>query len=167
LSDRKRLGIIILFNIGLALYATPVIDMGDANAYIKFSRSFFEEIPENFAHRSPLYSLLLAGMMTFFKPPLVYTIMVLLHYVLVSITTWMVYRLFNRVLPNRNYAFLAALLFNVSFATIFYANLIQTEILTVFFLVLSLTLLVIINEKGVGMYIFLYSLVIGFLALTR
>jgi len=168
-SHSNFLWFLILLNTGLAVYATPMFDFEDAGAYISFSHTFLGDgTGDNFAHRSPFYSIVLAGFTLLFRQPAVlYKVMIFFNYALVAATAWMVYLLFRRLFSTKKMAVLAALLFNISFATIFFANLLQTEILTVFFTVLAFTLLMKIHEKeGIG-YIIIYSAAIGLLSLTH
>lgn len=167
-SHYSFLWYLILLNIGLAAYATPVTDTGDADVYIRWGQSFLVEGSNiNFSHRSPLYSIVLAGFMLLFNPPVLYKVVVFFHYALVAGIVWMVYLQFRHLFSTKRMAILAALLFNISFSTIYYANILETEILTAFFVVLSLTFLMKINEKGSLMHVIAYGTVVGLLSLTR
>lgn len=162
------LWLLILLNMGLAAYAIPVTDTGDASEYIRWGQSFLGEGSSiNLAHRSPFYSIVLAGFMLLFKPPLLYKLVVFFHYALVTGTVWMVYLQFRHLFSTKKMAMLAALLFNVSFSTIYFANILETEILTAFFVVLSLTLLMKIHEKGSLAQVIAYGTAVGLLSLTR
>lgn len=159
---------LILLNIGLAAYATPVTDAGDAGVYIRWSQAFLGEVSNsNFAHRSPFYSIVLAGFMLLFNPPTLYKVGIFFNYSLIAGIVWMVYLQFTRLFSTKKMAIVAALLFNLSLSTIFFANILQTEILTAFFVVLSLTLLIEIHEKRKTGYVIAYGAVIGLLSLTR
>jgi 4-amino-4-deoxy-L-arabinose transferase-like glycosyltransferase len=159
---------LILLNLGLAAYATPITDDGDAATYIHFSRFLLGEgFEANYAHRSPLYSIILSGFMLLFDAPLLYEVVVFFQYFLIAIAAWMIFLLFQRLFSTKKLSMVAALLFNLSFSTIFYANLIQTEIMTVFFVILSLTFLVKFHEKGSLGHILACGAAIGLLSLIR
>lgn len=162
------MALLAILNGALAVYATPVTDRFDPTEYILLSQSFLGQAADvNLAHRSPLFSIILAGLMLLLKPPLVYKVMVIIHYILVAFTSWMVYRLFQRVFSAKWPAMLAALLFNLSFATITFADLIQTEILTVFFVVMSAAILMKINDYGKRASYFALGAVAGLISLAR
>ena len=168
MCNRDFIVLLTVLNGTLATYATPVTDRFDPAEYILLSQSFLGQVIDvNLAHRSPLFSIVLAGLMFLLKPPLAYKVMVIIHYILIAFTSWMVYRLFLRVFPAKWPAMLAALLFNVSFATIAFANLIQTEILTVFLVVLSLAILMKIDDYGKRAHYFALGAVVGLISLAR
>ena len=160
--------LLAILNGALAAYATPITDRFDPTEYILLSQSFLGHATDaNLAHRSPLFSIMLAGFMLLLKPPLVYKVVVVTHYILVAITSWMCYLIFRRVITVEWQAMLAALLFNVSFATISFANLIQTEILTVFFVVMSVVILMRIYDDGKRAQYFVLGAVAGLISLAR
>lgn len=168
MRNRDFIVLLAMLNGVLAAYATPVTDRFDPTEYILLSQSFLGQVTDvNLAHRSPLFSIVLAGLLLLLKPPLVYKVMVIVHYILVAFTSWMVYRLFQRVFSTKRPAMLSALLFNISFATIAFANLIQTEILTVFFVVLSLAILMKIDDDGKHAHYFALGTVVGLISLAR
>ena len=160
--------LLAILNGALAAYATPITDRFDPTEYILLSQSFLGKATDvNLAHRSPLFSMMLAGLMLLLKPPLLYKVTVIIHYILIACTSWMVYRLFQRVFSAKWLAMLSALLFNVSFATITFANLIQTEILTVFLVVMSLVILVKLDEYDKYAQCFALGTVAGLISLAR
>ncbi|GJM34818.1 MAG: hypothetical protein DHS20C18_38190 [Saprospiraceae bacterium] len=157
-----------LLNLALAIYATPISDWGDPAEYILLSESFLGWSTDvNMAHRSPLYSIILAGFMLVLKPPLLYKVMVFLQYLLLAFTSWMIFLLFQRVFSAKKLALFTALLFNLSFATIFYGTLLQTEILTVFLVVLAVTILLNIYQKGNLKHYIALGAVVGLISLAR
>jgi len=84
--------ILFLLNTALAFYATPVIDFGDAGTYIEFSKKLLgEKIELNLAHRSPLYSILLALIFKISAIPKAFFITVFLQYGLLFITSFLVF----------------------------------------------------------------------------
>ncbi len=162
------MALLVLLNGALAAYATPISDWLDPTEYIQLSRSFLGQATDvNLAHRSPLFSLVLAGFMLLLKPPLLYKAAVIFQYALLVFTSWMVYGLFQRVFSARWPAMFTALLFNLSFATIFYANLIQTEIITVFLVVWSVVILMKMEDQGKFIQFFALGAVVGLIALAR
>lgn len=159
---------LIVLNLVLAFYATPVTDLGDASAYIILSKTFMGEVYNlNLESRSPLYSIIMAGFMYIFNAPVLYKVMVVFQYILVAVTTWLVYQLFRRLFQRKELAMIVALLFNLSFSTIFYANIILPEILAAFLLILSVFILLQIFDGGSFNRIFILGVAIGLLSLAR
>lgn len=168
LRNKDFIVLLAILNGALAAYATPVTDRFDPAEYILLSQSFLGQATDvNLAHRSPLFSMILAGLMLLLKPPILYKAMVFIHYILIAFTSWMVYRLFQRVFSAKWLAMLTALIFNVSFATIAFANLIQTEILTVFLVVLSVLILMKIDDHRKRAQYFALGAVAGLISLAR
>jgi 4-amino-4-deoxy-L-arabinose transferase-like glycosyltransferase len=168
--DIPRLTIIILLciNIALALYATPVTDCGDAGSYLQLSNKFLgEKIELNMAHRSPLFSMLLALVIKTFGIPLAFKIAVYIQYCLVFATSVIIYSLFKRMFRNPLLPFIISILFNLSFSTIYFANILLTEILTIFLLFVSLHFLMKYFDKKKFIYLILLGLSIGLLSLAR
>jgi 4-amino-4-deoxy-L-arabinose transferase-like glycosyltransferase len=159
---------VLAVNLLLALYAVPITDFGDSGVYIKFSRALLGEPSGlNLAHRSPLYPIVLAGFMQLLGDGVVFKFMLYFQYLLLASTTIMLFYLFVRIMPERWLAMLAALLFNLSLSTIFYANIMLTEILTVFLLVASLLVLFKVYEKGRQAACLLLGATVGLLMLAR
>jgi 4-amino-4-deoxy-L-arabinose transferase-like glycosyltransferase len=168
--DIPRLTIVILLciNIALALYATPVTDCGDAGSYIELSKKFLgEKIELNMAHRSPLFSMLLALVIKTVGIPLAFKITVYIQYCLVFSTSLMIYSLFKRMFKNPLLPFIISILFNLSFSTIYFANILLTEILTVFLLFVSLYFLMKYFDSKKFKYLILLGLSVGLLSLAR
>ena len=162
---------LVIMNMLLAVYATPVIDTGDESVYIMLSKTFLGEAtsvdPNYLQYRSPLYSIIMAGFMLFFNPPFLYKVMVIFQYILVAVTAWMVYLIFKRLFLKKEWAMLAALLFNLSFSTIYYANVILTETLAAFLLVLSVNFLLKFDESRNLKWICALGVSFGLLSLAR
>ncbi|MBN1930083.1 MAG: glycosyltransferase family 39 protein [Desulfobacterales bacterium] len=168
ISNLGFIVILVVLNLGLAFYATPITNLGDANAYILLSKSFLgENINVNLQYRSPLFSIVMAGFMIIFKAPFLYKIMIVFQYLLVAVTAWLVYQIFLRLFIKREMAMLVALMFNLSLSTIYYANILLTETLTVFLLVLSVFLLLRVFDQNSMNRIFSLGTVIGLLILAR
>ena len=168
ISAYTFIAILVVLNLVLAVYATPVTDFGDASSYIKLSKTFLGEVENaNLQNRSPLYSIILAGFMLIFKAPPVFKAMIVFQYMLVAISAWLVYLLFRRLFQKKELAMLVALLFNLSFSTIFYANIIQTEILSVFLLVASIFLLLWVLDTSSFLWIISLGVALGLFSLAR
>lgn len=166
----QRLTIIILLciNIALALYATPVIDFGDAGSYIELSKKFLgENIEANMAHRSPLFSMLLAVIIKVFGIPLAFKIMVFIQYGLVFATSLLIYSLFKRIFKKPLLPIIISILFNLSVSTIYFANILLTEIITIFLLFISLHFLLKYFDCNKFKYLIILGLSIGLLSLAR
>jgi hypothetical protein len=161
------IAILLIINGSLAIYSTPITDIGDAGSYISFSRVLLGQEEANHAHRSPLYSIIMAGFMLIFSPPLLFKIIVVFQYFLVLITAWLVYLIFRPLFSRAEPAMIIALLFNISLSTVYYANIIQTEILTVFLSIGTIYFLIRIFEKFSYKDLSLLSICIGLLSLAR
>lgn len=168
ISNYSFIAILVVLNLVLAFYATPVTDLGDASSYIDFSKTFMGEVSNySHAHRSPLYSIIMAVFMLFFKGPFLYKVMVIFQYMLVAVTVWLIYLLFRRLFQRKELAMIVAMLFNLSFSTIFFANIIITETLSVFLLILTVSLLLRVFDRGGLVRIFILGFAIGLLSLAR
>jgi 4-amino-4-deoxy-L-arabinose transferase-like glycosyltransferase len=164
------LAIIILLsiNIALALYATPVTDFGDACSYIELSKNFLgENNGVDMSHRSPLFSMILALIIKGFTIPFAYKVMVFFQYSLVFVTSVLVYSLFERIFNRSLLPITISILFNLSISTIYFANILLTEILTVFFLFISIHFLLNYFDRNKLKYLVFLGLSIGLLSLAR
>lgn len=160
--------VLVVLNICLAIYATPVSDLGDASTYILHGKTLLENAQRNdLQYRSPLYSIILAGFMLVFKVPVLYKVVIILQYALVAATAWLVYLLFLRLFKKRKMAMLVALLFNLSFSTIFYANILLSEILTAFLLIAAVYLLLSVFDRGGLLRAYMLGVMLGMLSLAR
>ena len=160
--------IFFVINVLLAFYATPITDLGDAGSYIEFSNKLLgEKISENFAHRSPLFSMILAVFINWFGIPLAYKAIVFFQYGLVFLTALFVYQIFKRFFLKAFLTFLIALLFNLSFSTIYFANILLSEILTVFLLMLSVYFLIKFSDRCKKSYLTYLGTSIGLISLAR
>jgi len=168
ISSYTFIAILVVLNLFLALYATPIHDLADTNAYITLSKTLLGEVNHvDLQHRSPLYAIIMAGFMLIFKAPALYKVMVLFQYILVAVSVWLVYLIFRRLFHRKELAMLVALLFNLSFSTIYYANIILTEILSVFLLILSVYLLLRTSDNGRLTRIMALGGLFGLLSLAR
>ncbi len=160
--------VVFVLNFLLALYATPVIDHSDAPVYLAFSEALLgAETEVNYAHRSPFYAIVIAGIGLLIDSPYLHKAVVFFQYGLLAVTTLLLCRLFASILQGRWLPALGGLMFNLSLATIFFANIMMTEILTVFFLTLSVGLLFNAYERGRTQSYFWLGGVVGLLILTR
>jgi 4-amino-4-deoxy-L-arabinose transferase-like glycosyltransferase len=160
--------ILIIINLGLAIYATPITREGDAQDYINMTRYMWgDDVVMYYLRRSPLYPIILSVFIQIFNQDVAIEIIVIMQYLLVALTTWMVYKIFKQVFQINKLAIITALSFNFSFATIYYANIIQTEILTVFIFVLAVLILLRIYKTGKIKGYFILGLILGLLLLAR
>lgn len=160
--------ILIVLNMMLAAYATPITNLGDETDYIAFSKSLLGDgSSARYTTRSPLFSIIMAGFMLILKAPILYKVIVVFQYVLVIITAWLIFFSFQRLFKRKEPAMLIAILFNLSFSTIYFANILLTEILSVFLLVLSVHLLLRFFDQNNLARVFLLGIAVGLLALAR
>jgi 4-amino-4-deoxy-L-arabinose transferase-like glycosyltransferase len=160
--------ILIIINLGLAIYATPITGIGDSQDYINMTRFLFgDDISMLYLRRSPLYPIILSVFIGLFNKSIAIEIVVIFQYFLVALTTWMVFKIFKQVFQRIKLAIITALSFNFSFATIYYANIILTEILTVFIFLLVVTLLMWIYKTNKTKGYFALGFMIGLLLLAR
>ena len=167
LKDKQFLFAVIVINLFLAWYATPIVMFGDAPVYVKWAQSFIGELPyiDN-GHRSPFYSILVAGFMLIFKEP-VFKVVVVFQYMLLGASVWLTFLVFARAFHLKYKAMLVALLFNFSFSSIHYANLMQTEILTLFLFMCSVYGIVRLFEEVKKSILFFVGVSVGLLFLAR
>lgn len=167
-SQNGFIWLLVLFNLLLAIYATPISDLGDAPDYLLLAQSFLgEDIGRNLSHRSPLYSMGLAGLMLLFQPPVLYKLIVIIQYALLALSSWMLYGVYKRLYPGNRPAIVVALLFNCSLGTIYYANIFLPQILGVFLSVLSLHMLLKYYDTGKWAQAFFLGTIVGLLVLAR
>jgi|WetSurMetagenome_2_1015567.scaffolds.fasta_scaffold00270_27 4-amino-4-deoxy-L-arabinose transferase-like glycosyltransferase len=162
--------IIILFfiNLVLSIYATPVSDDGDAASYIELSKKFLgENVNQNMAHRSPLYSLMLAPVIKVFGIPTAFKLMIYIQYCLVFVTSILIYFLFKRIFDKPLLPSVISVLFNLSISTIYFANILLTEILTIFLLFVSIHFFLQYFNNNRFKYLISTGFSLGLLSLAR
>lgn len=151
----------------MAFYVKPVIDYGDSVAYIYLSKVFLGEIDMNLSHRSPLFSAIIAVITALSSEPLVYKLVVFYHYILITIGTWLIYKICSTLYNNNWIPVFTALLFNLSLSTLFYANIMLTEITTVFLLLVASYYLVRFNYKPSSLNALIIGFTVGLMVLAR
>ena len=105
--------------------------------------------------------------MLIFSQPLVFDIVVVMHYFLIGVTAWMIFSIFRPLFTGTGLPVLIALLFNLSLSTLFYANFMATEILTIFFLTSAVYWLLRIYEKLTYRDVIILSVFLALLSLAR
>lgn len=168
-SNNKLFFIFLLVvNLWLALNATPVTDFGDAPDYIEISKAWLGEVKGvNFAHRSPLYSIIMAGFMLIFDDPVIFKMIVVFQYLLVAISCYLIYQIFLRLFVNKFMPAIIALAFNFSLPTIFYANIMLAEILAAFLFIVALYFLLQFFDQMQSRSVLILGTALGLLALAR
>lgn len=167
-KDRQFLFFVIVINLLLAWYSIPVTKLGDAGVYVNWAKSFVGELSYiNNGHRSPFYSILMAGLFLFLKEVAVFKVMLLIQYAMLGISVWLTYIIFRSVFDKRYKSVVVALLFNFSFASIHYANLLQTEMLTLFLFICSVYGIVCLFQKIKNSTLLFVGLSVGLLFLAR
>ena len=167
LNIKWFIGILILLNAGLAIYSKPINDLGDEGSYILLGKVILGIEEANLANRSPLYSIILAGFMLFFQPPFLFKAVILFQYLMTGLTAWLIFKLFRPLFTHNGPAMLIGILFNISLSTIYYANIILTEILTVFLLVLVVYFFLKLVKTFTGKNLVLSGVLLGLLSLAR
>lgn len=166
--NKKFLIFIFLLNLIFALIATPITDFGDTSAYIILARQFTgQQTGIDLSHRSPLFSFLMAGLMMLFTEKTVFSVMVFIHYLMIATTSWIISVMMKKFTGKNSLAITASLLFNFSLATIYYANILITETLSVFLMVVSTWYLLKLYEKESLKYAFFAGAGIGLLSVAR
>jgi hypothetical protein len=158
---------LIILNFTLALMSTPISDSGDTFDYIQLSKVLLGQEHANLGHRSPLYSIMLAGLMIFFNPPILFKVAIFFQYFLVGITSWLIYNIFRPLFSRCEPAILISLMFNLSLSTIYFANIILTEVLSVFLLVLSVYFILDLYRKFNYFKLITLGITVGLLSLAR
>jgi len=152
----------------LAIYSVPVTDFGDAPDYIEISKTLLGEgNGVNFAHRSPLYSIIMAGFMTIFDEPAIFKIMVIFQFILVAVSCCLIYVMFLRLFTNKMIPAIIAVASNFLLSTIYYATIILTEILGLFLLISALHFLFRFFDKSQWKDILILGTMIGLLSLAK
>jgi len=159
--------ILIIINLFLAIYSEPITDLGDGPTYIVLSKVFLGRADATLIHRSPLYSIVMAGFMLLFSPPFLFKIMIIMQFLLVGLSAWMLYIIFRPLFPNDKPAMSIGLMFNLSLSTIYFASIILTEILTVFLLIVSIYWLLKLQRGYSVKYLVYLGLFLGLLSLSR
>ncbi len=159
---------LLFVNLFLAFYSTPVTDFGDAPNYIEISKALMGEVKGgNFAHRSPLYPIIMAGFMLIFEDPLIFKVMIFFQYLLVAITGYLIYLMFLRLFKSKMIPAIIAIAFNFSFSTIFYANILLAEFLAAFLLISAMHFLFKLYDQFKWRDVLFLGTLIGLLSLTR
>ena len=160
--------VLLLVNIVLVLYSTPVVDIGDTTAYISMAKAFAcgntGVLPPS---RSPLLSLIISPLFSLFQDNLAFGLVVIFNYILLFSTSILVMYFFRQLFSNMLLPFIIALSFNLSLSTIGYANIVLTEILTVFLLTTSLYLLVLYRNKGKILFVIVCGITVALTGLAR
>jgi hypothetical protein len=160
--------LLVVINVSLAFYSTPVVNYSDSDSYIALSKQILTgNIDQNLSHRSPLYSIILAGFLKISDEPGTLKAMIYLNYFLLFGTSLIIYSLFRRIFINKYPALLITVAFNLSLPAIFFANLLLTEIPTVFLLAVTIYLLIKFHETGRPVCLVFMGLSAAFLALAR
>ncbi len=164
---RLFISILVFVNLILAIWSVPVTDLSDESSYIMLSKAILGSEHANLAHRSPLYSIVVAGLMLVIQPPFLFKAVVFLQYAMVGIIAWLIFKIFRPLFAGNIPAMLIAILFNLSLSTLYYANIILTEILTAFLLVLSVYFLLQSSRQLTYKNLGLTGFMLGLLALAR
>ncbi len=167
-------GKILLIAIGFAIALffgfifTPVSSNGDSPAYINYALQICgESIPENHAHRSPLYSIILAGFIKVFGTDNFSRIVILFQFILNLITTILLYRILNRTFRNPKYVLIGSVFFFFNMATVYYGYHLLTESVTVSLFILSVSFLFDYLDKLKKIFLFLSGFFVSLLVLAR
>ena len=158
--------LLIVINASLAIYSTPITDHADASAYILLSKVLIGEAEADLASRSPLLSIIMAGFMLILSPPVTFKAVILFHYILVGITSFLVFLIFKPLFEDVRFPILIGLMFNLSLSTIYLANIIMTEILAAFLLVMSVYWLLKIDNKFNYQDMLILGLLVGLVSLA-
>ena len=166
-ENKNILFTFLSINFLISLFITPIV-LGDSGAYIGMAQSFLlDGIEGNFAHRSPLYAIMLSFFFNLFDTDLSLKLMVICQYLMVGVTSWWLFLIFDKAFSNKSLALFIAIIFNFSLSTLYYANIILTEIITVFLFILSLCFMIRIKEKPEQINFVLLGIVVGLMSLAR
>jgi hypothetical protein len=164
----KYFVILFCINFFLAWYATPITDFGDSGNNIVLSKKCFGDIIGAASlGRSPLLPLILALLIRLLGIPYAFKAAVCFQYLLVFFSSLLIISIFQRLFRNTFFPFIISLAFNLSFATIFYANILLGEILAVFLLLVSITFLFKYDKVRQIKYILCLGSSLGLLSLAR
>ena len=133
----------ILFALTFSTLFTPIAHIGDGPAYLKYAMQVAgHDVPENFIHRSPLYSHLIATVINRVEKDVLYRILVSIQFVLNFFTSYLIFCIGEFLYSRKALGVLAATLFFFNPASIYFAYVILTESLAIFlFIVVVYSLL--------------------------
>jgi hypothetical protein len=142
---------------------------GDSTAYIELARQFLNisTDPVDLSGRQPLYSLIIAPFIYFFNEedflyPLMY-----LQFLMVFVSSLLVYQTFNKLHFYRYLALISASLYLLSLSTLFYAFNILSETLSLLIFVLIAYVLIINSYKNDLFLWVVIGLLNGLMVLAR
>lgn len=165
---------ILIFSAGLCLTLlfsflfVPGKTFGDSPAYIKFAFKILgDSTSEDFSYRSPLYSVLLAGIIKIFGIALYPRIIVLFQFVLIFLTSGILYLLFFDLFRKSLPAYFAVAMFFLNLSTIYFGYSILTETITVFLFISSVWTFSLFIRKKQKLYLFITGILVSFMILAR
>lgn len=143
---------------------------GDSGAYITLAKQFLgvDTTGTDLSNRAPFYSTVLAIFIKIFGERNFLQWVVYFQYALIFVCGFLIFKLFEQFIENKNISALIVLIFLFNLSTIAYGYMILTETLTLFLFIcitfITTKYLSTRNKKG---FLFLLGFLTGLLILTR
>jgi 4-amino-4-deoxy-L-arabinose transferase-like glycosyltransferase len=150
-----------------AFVFTPVTDAGDAGVYINYALKLAGDVnSQSYITRSPLYPLILAGLIKTAGLEALPGIVIVVQFFLNFLSSVLIFEIFKKIMSLRS-AVISAFIFYFNLSTIYYGYMILTETLSVFLFLLSVYILTLwIHNKNNLLTIYL-GVLISLLILAR
>lgn len=144
-------------------------NQGDQETYLQMAFDFNEGIGVSSmqTHRSPLYPLILSCILSISGPINLLDFIVFFQFILVFISSLIVFHIFKRIIKDLWWVFGIGILFLLSFSTLSFAYTIVSEILTIFLFLLSALLNLLYFEKSKPIFLIFAGTILGLAILAR
>ena len=143
---------------------------GDFPAYLDLAKQIYD-LPgasdTDLSHRSPLYSLILGLFIIIFGEAHFLAPLVVFQYILIFLTSLLVYKVIFQLTDNKTAAFIAGIAGILNLTTVFYGYMILSETLALFLFTLTAWLLLKFFQEERLIYSAAAGIFAGLLVLTR
>ena len=156
-----------LLCVAYSILFTPVL-FGDSSGYINSAKFVLGYGGSDQGNRSPLYFIILAGLLKLTGEQHYLNITVYLQYAIIFFTSIFVFKIFEKIIENSKLLFVTGALFLFNMSTISFGYLILTETLTTFLFV-SITYMIVNIQtvKRENLYYASLGILTGMLILAR
>lgn len=157
----------LLFSFIPAFIFTPVTDAGDTGVYIKYALKLAgDSNSQSFITRSPLYPLLLAGLIKTAGLAALPRIVILIQFFLNFLSSVLLLGIFKKIMSFRS-AVISAFIFYFSLSALYYGYMILSETLSVFLFLLAVYFFSNWIQKESHLLLGYAGVIISLLILTR
>ncbi|GAB1349840.1 hypothetical protein MASR1M107_20540 [Ignavibacteriales bacterium] len=151
----------------LFFYFTPILDEGDCGDYLRYAEKFLGLNSILFPYRSPLYPLILAGLIKVFGYEALPNLVLAIQLVLLYCTSLLVKKTFSLVALSENKLNLILYLTFFNLSALYYSFMFITEVLSWFLFTLSIYLLLKAIVSGENKFYALAGVCTGITILSR